>query len=99
MEDTIDNALAPIEASIEKAKIYSPDNLTNTDVAQKKLDKDGNIIVEVDHGNGVATKATEAKRVAKSYAQDVLYEFSELYLDVAEGFGYDPNDTPGAILN
>ena len=36
MEDTIDNALAPIEASIEKAKIYSPDNLTNTDVAQKK---------------------------------------------------------------
>ena len=61
MEDTIDNALAPIEASIEKAKIYSPDNLTNTDVAQKKLDKDGNIIVEVDHGNGVATIGTEAK--------------------------------------
>ena len=98
MEDTIDNALAPIEASIEKAKIYSPDNLTNTDVAQKKLDKDGNIIVEVDHGNGVATIGTEAKRVAKSYAQDVLYEFSELYLDVAEGFGYDPNDTPGVDI-
>ena len=34
----------------------------------------------------VATIGTEAKRVAKSYAQDVLYEFSELYLDVAERF-------------
>ena len=87
MEDTLDNALAPIEESINKAKTYSADSMVNNDVAELKM-RDGDIVHQVDHGNGVATFRTESKRVAQTLFQDLGYEVSDFMTDAAEGMGY-----------
>lgn len=89
MEDTLDNALAPIEESINKAKTYSADSMVNNDVAELKM-RDGDIVHQVDHGNGVATFRTESKRVAQTLFQDLGYEVSDFMTDAAEGMGYEP---------
>lgn len=85
MEDTVDNALAPVEKSMQEAELYSPDNPNSTAIVQRKLDADGNIINEVDHGNGVKSIATEAARVAVSTVADVAYEGADLFTDINEG--------------
>ena len=97
MQDTIDEALAPINESIKKAKVYSPDNMLNNDVVERTIDEDNNVVSKVDHGNGVATMSgafykkqndfgAELLKVGSSTIADIAYEAADVFTDLNESF-------------
>ena len=97
MQDTIDEALAPINESINKAKVYSPDNMINNDVVERTIYSDNNVVSKVDHGNGVATMSGafykkqnefggELLKIGSSTIADIAYEAADVFTDANESF-------------
>ena len=78
---TIDHELGPIEQSEKLSRTWSPDDMSRNETPIKKY-KDGNIVEEVDFGNGVKLVASEVLRTASGVGLDVVDEFVDLADDM-----------------